>query len=273
MDAKHIPPELWMEIFEQLPLPSDLYNIMRTSKWFCDLAVRATHRHVIWKTPHTVAHNLPLWKVHKGMEGFVHTLELGVTTLPPGISGPVVDIAGRRAQAAVLFPNIASKKLLKMSLDDLHELSKSPQLKPLSFSRNAVCIDLSGSELTDLSFVDLPGIIQNASPEIVQLVEDLVLSHIKGNCLILVTLPMSDDIDNQKAARLARDVDPAGTRTIGVLTKPDTLPPGSVKLRELWLEVLEGRSVSNHLVHGYFCTRQPDDAERAGDLSVEQVTT
>ncbi|OSX63772.1 hypothetical protein POSPLADRAFT_1033279 [Postia placenta MAD-698-R-SB12] len=95
MDAKHIPPELWMEIFEQLPLPSDLYNIMRTSKWFCDLAVRAIHRHVIWKTPHTVAHNLPLWKVHKGMEGFVHTLELGVTTLPPGISGPVVDIAGR----------------------------------------------------------------------------------------------------------------------------------------------------------------------------------
>lgn len=182
-----------------------------------------------------------------------------------------VELMLRRAQAAVLFPNIASKKLLKMSLDDLHELSKSPQLKPLSFSRNAVCIDLSGSELTDLSFVDLPGIIQNASPEIVQLVEDLVLSHIKGNCLILVTLPMSDDIDNQKAARLARDVDPAGTRTIGVLTKPDTLPPGSVKLRELWLEVLEGRSVSNHLVHGYFCTRQPDDAERAGGITAAQA--
>lgn len=36
-----------------------------------------------------------------------------------------------------------------------------------------------------------PGIIQNAEPSTVQLVEDLVLSHIKGNCLILVTCPMS----------------------------------------------------------------------------------
>ena len=35
------------------------------------------------------------------------------------------------------------------------------------------------------------GIIQNAEPTTVQLVEDLVLSHIKGNCLILVTCPMS----------------------------------------------------------------------------------
>lgn len=37
----------------------------------------------------------------------------------------------------------------------------------------------------------LPGIIQNAESSTVQLVEDLVLSHIKGNCLILVTCPMS----------------------------------------------------------------------------------
>lgn len=35
------------------------------------------------------------------------------------------------------------------------------------------------------------GIIQNASTETVQLVEDLVRANIKGNCLILVTLPMS----------------------------------------------------------------------------------
>ena len=37
----------------------------------------------------------------------------------------------------------------------------------------------------------MPGIVQNAEPEIVQLVEDLVTSHVQGNSLILVTLPMS----------------------------------------------------------------------------------
>lgn len=35
------------------------------------------------------------------------------------------------------------------------------------------------------------GIIQNAEPDIVKLVEDLVVSHIKGNSLILVALPMT----------------------------------------------------------------------------------
>ncbi len=32
---------------------------------------------------------------------------------------------------------------------------------------------------------------QNADSNIVSLVEDLVVSHIKGNCLILVALPMT----------------------------------------------------------------------------------
>lgn len=82
---------------------------------------------------------------------------------------------------------------------------------------------------------------------------------------------MSDDIDNQKAARLACDVDRSGRRTIGVLTKPDTLPPGSTKLRELWLELLEGRSANNQLMHGYFCTRQPDDEERATGITAPQA--
>lgn len=76
------------------------------------------------------------------------------------------------------------------------------------------------------------GIIQNAEPEIVKLVEDLVISHISGNCIILVALPMTgtvtfcgyglltlnwslDDIENQKALRLAHQVDKEGKRTIG----------------------------------------------------------
>lgn len=48
------------------------------------------------------------------------------------------------------------------------------------------------------------------------------------------------------------------------MTKPDTLTTGSTKARDLWLEVLEGRRHSLH--HGYYCTRQPDDDERARGL-------
>ncbi|KAI0698693.1 P-loop containing nucleoside triphosphate hydrolase protein [Earliella scabrosa] len=167
----------------------------------------------------------------------------------------------RRAQAAVLRPGVDSSKFVNMTDADLQSKDK----KSLRFSRNVVCVELTGPDLADLSFVDLPGIVQNADAEIVNLIEDLVNSYIKGNSLILVTMPMSDDIENQKAARLAQLADPAGSRTIGVMTKPDTLAAGSTKARDLWLEVLEGRR--HPLRHGYFCTRQPDDDERLRGIS------
>ncbi|KAI1791422.1 P-loop containing nucleoside triphosphate hydrolase protein [Ganoderma leucocontextum] len=172
----------------------------------------------------------------------------------------------RRAQAAILNPAIPLSHFLDADLETIKAGGvKVLGARPLPFSRNVICVDLAGPDLIDLSFVDLPGIVQNAEPEVVHLVEDLVTSHVESNCLILVTLPMSDDIENQKAARIAKQADPDGLRTIGVLTKPDTLPAGATKSREMWLEVLEGRR--HKLKHGYFCTRQPDDDKRLLGIS------
>ncbi|KAF7360170.1 hypothetical protein MVEN_00745500 [Mycena venus] len=154
-----------------------------------------------------------------------------------------VELALRRAQFAVLNPRVPFENVLKMNVEDLKNGVAGS--KPLRFSRNVVCIDLEGPELTDLMFLDLPGIIANAEPEIVNLVEEMVLSHIRGNCLILVALPMTDDIENQKALRLARQEDPEGTRTIGVLTKPDMLSVGS-KARDSWLDVIERPQTPSH---------------------------
>ncbi|KIM82118.1 hypothetical protein PILCRDRAFT_485567 [Piloderma croceum F 1598] len=172
-----------------------------------------------------------------------------------------VELALRRAQAAVLNPSLPDTSFLACSMDELKNGARGNQ-KPLQFSRNVVCVDLEGPTLTDLNFIDMP---ENAEPEVVKLVEDLVISHIKGNCLILVALPMTDDIENQKALRLAHQVDREGRRTIGVMTKPDMLTIGSTKARDLWLDVIEGRRHS--LTHGYYCTRQPDDAESSGGIT------
>ncbi|KAJ7918424.1 P-loop containing nucleoside triphosphate hydrolase protein [Mycena leptocephala] len=162
-----------------------------------------------------------------------------------------VEVALRRAQLAVLNPSVSFGEILQMSPQDLK--NGIPGKKPLPFSRNVVCVDLEGPDLTDLMFLDLP-----------DLVEGMVMSHIQGNCLILVALPMTDDIENQKALRLAHQVDPEGRRTIGVLTKPDMLSVGS-KTRNNWLDVIEGRKHGLH--HGYYCTRQPDDDERARNIT------
>ncbi|KAI0041018.1 hypothetical protein FA95DRAFT_1565838 [Auriscalpium vulgare] len=177
-----------------------------------------------------------------------------------------VELALRRAQFAVLNEEVSVQTVLGMSADLLKAGIPSSQAR--SFSRNVVCVDLEGPELTDLSFIDLPGLIQNEEAHLVKLVESLVVDHIQGNTLILVTLPMSDDLENQKALTLARQADPDGKRTIGVLTKADVISKGS-KSRELWLEVIEGRK--KPLLHGYFCTRQPDDDERERGITAAEA--
>ncbi|KAI0758724.1 P-loop containing nucleoside triphosphate hydrolase protein [Fomes fomentarius] len=178
----------------------------------------------------------------------------------------------RRAQAAILNPKIPLSHFLDADIETVRSGAFTMLgTQPLPFSRNVICVDLTGPDLVDLSFVDLPGIVQNAEPEIVQLVEDLVMSYVQGNCLILVTLPMADDIENQKAARIAKQVDPEGLRTIGVMTKPDTIPAGSTKSKEMWLDVIEGRR--HPLKHGYYCTRQPDDDSRLAGITPMEART
>jgi len=94
-------------------------------------------------------------------------------------------------------------------------------------------------------------------------VKNMVETHIANdNTLILLTITMRDDINNQGAALLAKLADPSGSRTIGVLTKPDTLQRGE---HATWLSVLEG--VRHPLKLGYFVTKQPSLQELGEELS------
>ncbi|KAJ6557856.1 hypothetical protein B0H19DRAFT_1261444 [Mycena capillaripes] len=70
-----------------------------------------------------------------------------------------VEVALRRAQFAVLNPSVPFRQILEMSLQDLK--NGIPGKEPLLFSRNAVCVDLEGPDLTDLMFLDLPDNIEN----------------------------------------------------------------------------------------------------------------
>jgi hypothetical protein len=56
----------------------------------------------------------------------------------------------RRAQCAILNPDITSTNFLNAPPDALEQ-------KSLSFSSNSVCLEISGNDVEDLSFVDLPG--------------------------------------------------------------------------------------------------------------------
>ncbi|KAH6879683.1 P-loop containing nucleoside triphosphate hydrolase protein [Coprinopsis sp. MPI-PUGE-AT-0042] len=178
-----------------------------------------------------------------------------------------VELWLRRAQAAILSPSqplteALAKPFRTKNSDELKKMQKDGELLPFSF--NTVEIEISDRDGTDLSFVDLPGIIHNheSDPNMTSVVMQLVERNIKGkNTLIVVTLPMTDDIQTQKAVEIARRADPKGYRTIGVATKPDTLSAGDLGSLEAWKETLQGKV--HTLRHGYFAVKLPNEAARA----------
>ncbi|KAK4705699.1 hypothetical protein P7C70_g495, partial [Phenoliferia sp. Uapishka_3] len=179
----------------------------------------------------------------------------------------------RKAQLALLHPGSRPDFFIdldQVSTDRINNGELPPGCqKKLSFSKNLVCVEIQGPEAVDLTFVDLPGIISNVKPgddpNDIKLVRNLAKEHITGNCLILCAFTMKDELDNQSAGQLAREADPDGTRTIGVLTKADTLQEGE---HEDWLKVLRGEDYQLRL--GYFCTRLRGTSDlRDGGTSYE----
>ncbi|KAJ3340596.1 vacuolar protein sorting-associated protein 1 [Gonapodya sp. JEL0774] len=83
-----------------------------------------------------------------------------------------------------------------------------------------------------LTLVDLPGLTKvpvNGQPQdIERLIKDMILKYItKPNAIILAVTAANTDLANSDGLKLAREVDPEGVRTIGVLTKIDLMDPGT----------------------------------------------
>ncbi|KLO07662.1 hypothetical protein SCHPADRAFT_945077 [Schizopora paradoxa] len=175
--------------------------------------------------------------------------------------GPVLtdkaklELMIRRAQLAALNPDTRIADFVGMSEQELNNRFAGNEDQS-SFSQDVVCLDISGPDVTNLSFIDLPGLISYDEDNNVTLIENMASDYIKGNTLILLTITMREDMLLQKAAKLARVADPQGLRTIGVLTKPDTLQEGEEKT---WLQILTGEreGAKYKLHHGYFVTKQP----------------
>ncbi|KAG8894188.1 vacuolar protein sorting-associated protein 1, partial [Tulasnella sp. 417] len=59
-------------------------------------------------------------------------------------------------------------------------------------------------------------------------IRDMLMKYIsKPGCIILAVTAANTDIANSDGLKMAREVDPEGTRTIGVLTKVDLMDPGT----------------------------------------------
>ncbi|KAE8320142.1 P-loop containing nucleoside triphosphate hydrolase protein [Aspergillus transmontanensis] len=101
-----------------------------------------------------------------------------------------------------------------------------------AFSNDLLRVEVSGPDRPHLTIVDLPGLIHSEtklqSAADVALVQDVVQSYMKEpRSIILAVVSAKNDFANKIVLRLAREADSSGHRTLGVITKPDTLVEGS----------------------------------------------
>ncbi|CAL1711881.1 unnamed protein product [Somion occarium] len=170
----------------------------------------------------------------------------------------------RRAQRAILNPTTNVRQFLEGADED-------PFDRELSFSKNCVTLQISGPDVADLSFVDLPGLIASVgnggSDSDIELVEDLVRSYIeRPSCIILLTVACETDFENQGAHRLTKKYDREGKRTIGVLTKPDRIPAGE---EDSWLRFIKNEYEA--LENGWFSVKQPDSRTLQAGITWEEA--
>ncbi|XP_008286751.1 dynamin-2 isoform X3 [Stegastes partitus] len=84
----------------------------------------------------------------------------------------------------------------------------------------------------NLTLIDLPGMTKVAvgdqPHDIEHQIRDMLMQFItKESCLILAVTPANTDLANSDALKIAKEVDPQGLRTIGVITKLDLMDEGT----------------------------------------------
>ncbi|KAJ5461996.1 Vacuolar protein sorting-associated protein 1 [Penicillium daleae] len=112
-----------------------------------------------------------------------------------------------------------------------------------------------------LTLVDLPGLtkvpVGDQPKDIERQIRDMVLKYIsKPNAIILAVTAANQDLANSDGLKLAREVDPEGQRTIGVLSKVDLMDEGTDVV-----DILAGRIIPLRLGYVPVVNRGQRDIE------------
>ncbi|AQK74692.1 Dynamin-2A [Zea mays] len=179
------------------------------------------------RRPSTFLNAVALGNVGAGKSAVLNSL-IGHPVLPTGENGAtrapiVVDLArdpGLSSKSIVLQIDSKSQQVsasaLRHSLQD--RLSKGASSGSGRSRSDEIYLKLRTSTAPPLKLIDLPGIDQ-------RVMDDSTISEYAGHndALLIVVIPamQAADVASSRALRLAKDIDPDGTRTIGVLSKID----------------------------------------------------
>lgn len=143
-----------------------------------------------------------------------------------------------------------------------------------SFSKDILRIEITGPDRPHLTVVDLPGLIHTEnkaqSRADVKLVSEMVESFMKSPLtIILAVVTAKNDYANQIVLKCAKEADPDGRRTLGIITKPDTLPSGSESERD-FAGLAQNEDIVFHL--GWHVLRNRNYEERNNSFQERNET-
>jgi len=116
-------------------------------------------------------------------------------------------------------------------------------------SANPIILKIHSPYVLNLSLVDLPGVtkvpVGDQPPDIEVQIRNMIMHYISNpNSIIVAVSAANNDLANSDALKLAREVDPFGARTLGVITKVDLMDKGTDAVA-----ILQGKVIP--LVHGF----------------------
>jgi replication fork clamp-binding protein CrfC len=138
-----------------------------------------------------------------------------------------------------------------------------------NISMEPISLTIYSERLVDLTMVDLPGMtkvpIKGQPSDIEDQIKKLTYKYISPpNAMILALTAANTDLANSDALRVAREVDPHGERTIGVVTKIDLMDEGTDAI-----DLLQGNVYPLKL--GYFGVKCRSQKQITDNISILQA--
>ncbi|KAM1118503.1 hypothetical protein FF2_042275 [Malus domestica] len=99
-------------------------------------------------------------------------------------------------------------------------------------SDKQIRLKITSPNVLNMTLVDLPGItkvpVGDQPRDIEAMIRKMIMDYItQQNCIILAVSPANSDLATSDALQMAREADPNGFRTIGVITKLDIMDRGT----------------------------------------------
>ncbi|KAM0257965.1 hypothetical protein ACHAPA_011464 [Fusarium lateritium] len=141
----------------------------------------------------------------------------------------------------------------------------APRSIPGRFAaRDILVVEKSGPDMPLLTLVDLPGLVRVAnrdqSESDIQTIEVLSERYMKSpRTIILAVIGGNNDYVQAPILKKARHFDPKGSRTIGVLTKPDMTE--RIGLEDKFIELVTNKDKENNFKLGWYVLLNPGPGE------------